>query len=179
MKAATRNFAREAKDSNISIHAAREGGDRQCDMYARHEQISIHAAREGGDGTRRPRRNAADGFQSTPPVKAATRQQGLKLPDSIFQSTPPVKAATLNRHFNEAERDISIHAAREGGDYFGAIQRHKAAISIHAAREGGDQKCHKLRAKVSKFQSTPPVKAATNNFRFRAVRQHDFNPRRP
>ena len=37
--------------SNISIHAAREGGD----MHVRHKPkplhfISIHAAREGGDG---------------------------------------------------------------------------------------------------------------------------------
>ena len=101
--------------------------------------ISIHAAREGGDGTRRPRRNAADGFQSTPPVKAATQQNGRnnsvcqisihaareggdeppvtskQLPNA-FQSTPPVKAATAARMPKVRNDDISIHAAREGGD---------------------------------------------------------------
>ena len=58
----------------ISIHAAREGGDmHNCALDVASPAISIHAAREGGDNTRRPRRNVADGFQSTPPVKAATR----------------------------------------------------------------------------------------------------------
>ena len=36
-------------------------------------------------------------------------------------------------------------------------------ISIHAAREGGDQRAGvKESEKARKFQSTPPVKAATN-----------------
>ena len=33
---------------------------------------------------------------------------------------------------------ISIHAAREGGDCFGNIIECSLCISIHAAREGGD-----------------------------------------
>ena len=33
----------------ISIHAAREGGDRVREYYAFPDEISIHAAREGGD----------------------------------------------------------------------------------------------------------------------------------
>ena len=57
-----------------------------------------------------------------------------------FQSTPPVKAATwlavrpLGRH------QISIHAAREGGDTGRDGMEKTALISIHAAREGGDDK---------------------------------------
>ena len=35
---------------------------------------------------------------------------------------------------------ISIHAAREGGDYIDSALRHLMKISIHAAREGGDEK---------------------------------------
>ena len=34
-----------------------------------------------------------------------------------FQSTPPVKAATHNRRQPLAPARISIHAAREGGDF--------------------------------------------------------------
>ena len=34
--------------------------------------------------------------------------------------------------------DISIHAAREGGDYILCYKYHNVPISIHAAREGGD-----------------------------------------
>ena len=56
--------------------------------------ISIHAAREGGDTTVGHERLAAFLFQSTPPVKAAT------------------KVAYILLHITQ----ISIHAAREGGD---------------------------------------------------------------
>ena len=34
-------------------------------------------------------------------------------------------------------------------------------ISIHAAREGGDNICTRIIINASRFQSTPPVKAAT------------------
>ena len=56
---------------------------------------------------------------------------------------------------------ISIHAAREGGDYLHDVESANYDISIHAAREGGD--ADELAAFVSAqlFQSTPPVKAAT------------------
>ena len=56
--------------------------------------ISIHAAREGGDSPNNYVFTDIIEFQSTPPVKAATR--------SVWRRT--------NR------RKISIHAAREGGD---------------------------------------------------------------
>ena len=82
---------------NISIHAAREGGDQKEEIDYTADRISIHAAREGGD-------------------------QGVWLWMSSlvqFQSTPPVKAATNTRHCNFGTTVISIHAAREGGDTFG------------------------------------------------------------
>ena len=78
--------------------------------------ISIHAAREGGD---------ASTFSKTPVA-------------GVFQSTPPVKAATRHGVLLKCCQPISIHAAREGGDtIFGAVIN-VLAISIHAAREGGD-----------------------------------------
>ena len=61
-----------------------------------------------------------------------------------------------------SERLISIHAAREGGDerdiYTDAMALN---ISIHAAREGGDIAELWFMPSTSRFQSTPPVKAAT------------------
>ena len=116
MKAATALTNAVYTADIISIHAAREGGDWYNKCATKKNQISIHAAREGGD-------EAFDGhvrievlFQSTPPVKAATRQprplQGLR----AFQSTPPVKAATPILVSISNMLLISIHAAREGGD---------------------------------------------------------------
>ena len=117
MKAATRSQISLLHNKQISIHAAREGGDvvlclsvtdiaifqstppvkaATCRLsisdYA--DTISIHAAREGGDQSRQSENTARLEFQSTPPVKAATAQT--------------VHAAPYGC--------ISIHAAREGGD---------------------------------------------------------------
>ena len=50
MKAATPVMIALYNDVFISIHAAREGGDRQAILSAFvQDAISIHAAREGGD----------------------------------------------------------------------------------------------------------------------------------
>ena len=64
------------------------------------------------------------GFQSTPPVKAATHGFGLAVtPRKRFQSTPPVKAATAASGSGQDSGRISIHAAREGGDGHAINQR--------------------------------------------------------
>ena len=55
-----------------------------------------------------------------------------------FQSTPPVKAATAAAKTYADTQDISIHAAREGGDFNNTVDFNNFTISIHAAREGGD-----------------------------------------
>ena len=79
-----------------------------------------------------------------------------------FQSTPPVKAATFGVLDTPTPEDISIHAAREGGDICPrwTITRWHG-ISIHAAREGGDLLPTPSASRYTLFQSTPPVKAAT------------------
>ena len=97
--------------------------------------------------------------------------------------------------------DISIHAAREGGDHILRKVEFFCAISIHAAREGGDASCPIWLYGEKEFQSTPPVKAATvediadyilSEISIHAAREggdlvtlnrvrsiSDFNPRRP
>ena len=102
----------------ISIHAAREGGDQFRFAIRQVSQISIHAAREGGD--------VAKGKVIACPVE--------------FQSTPPVKAATKHVKPQPKQPGISIHAAREGGDAKKTYKETVITISIHAAREGGDSK---------------------------------------
>ena len=72
-----------------------------------------------------------------------------------------MKAATLVRARDAGVNAISIHAAREGGDGGEEISARNLYISIHAAREGGDMTKAKFDAKRVIFQSTPPVKAAT------------------
>ena len=49
MKAATGKALFYYDEELISIHAAREGGDRHMPHITKADKISIHAAREGGD----------------------------------------------------------------------------------------------------------------------------------
>ena len=50
-----------------------------------------------------------------------------------------MKAATKNAQTWADVEAISIHAAREGGDYVRIDDNGLPMISIHAAREGGDR----------------------------------------
>ena len=50
-----------------------------------------------------------------------------------------MKAATLIFRVKPVFELISIHAAREGGDFLCDDNGEIIVISIHAAREGGDQ----------------------------------------
>ncbi len=140
--------------------------------------ISIHAAREGGDHV-----GWICGKLGRISIHAA-REGG---DDFSRQTVPWAK--------------ISIHAAREGGDAGLEDKMRVYIISIHAAREGGDLLRAVSDGKTSRFQSTPPVKAATLRLlviasrrqisihaareggdfrRFRLTNQEeDFNPRRP
>ena len=71
-------------------------------------------------------------------MKAATYSFFNNVGKIGFQSTPPVKAATVTPRSEREKLKISIHAAREGGDAVDAARKEVKKISIHAAREGGD-----------------------------------------
>ena len=77
-------------------------------------------------------------FQSTPPVKAATRLLLVIASRRQISIHAAREGGDPTRSCDFAASDISIHAAREGGDRFEKIQKVFIAISIHAAREGGD-----------------------------------------
>ena len=99
--------------STPPVKAATEAG---VQLFVSLIEISIHAAREGGDRLLRGHLATVKQFQSTPPVKAATNLKFQALCTSAFQSTPPVKAATRKLRDRRRAGRISIHAAREGGD---------------------------------------------------------------
>ena len=179
MKAATRRGLNGRIIKNISIHAAREGGDQFRFAVRQISQISIHAAREGGDT--RESHVLLDGEISIHAAREGGDQGGLACPTAsrAFQSTPPVKAATDCPYFEPVWGDISIHAAREGGDDVVYLLVLVSVISIHAAREGGDAASAATASTETEFQSTPPVKAATTQSFFAKLAHAYFNPRRP
>ena len=90
-----------------------------------------------------------------------------------------MKAATFRKSKALIVDDISIHAAREGGDEYGTITAQEAVISIHAAREGGD--FHRLRQ--DRKSGSISIHAAREGGDARvssaAPAMPNFNPRRP
>ena len=128
-------------------------------------EISIHAAREGGDCKLGTFGQNAPIFQSTPPVKAATyastegchagkisihaaREGGdyyswQFLPDTGISIHAAREGGDgICPDCYRKIKEISIHAAREGGDGYARASANAAGISIHAAREGGDRRCN-------------------------------------
>ncbi len=134
------------------------------DGYAPETDISIHAPREGGDGGGDVPIIHKGNFNPRPP------RGGRRIPAADlsacrpFQSTPPARGATLLEVNKMVKiRIISIHAPREGGD--GHITQNSGnnrLISIHAPREGGDFNVLKIKPTIALFQSTPPARGATH-----------------
>ena len=79
-----------------------------------------------------------DTFQSTPPVKAATRRFQPRRDTRKFQSTPPVKAATCERQVAEHLRSFQSTPPVKAATSLAVGDAAAVNISIHAAREGGD-----------------------------------------
>ena len=78
--------------------------------------ISIHAPREGGDSIAATPVSAHENFNPRPPRGGRLSSDIVKIPASGFQSTPPARGATSYRYTNQLDNPISIHAPREGGD---------------------------------------------------------------
>ena len=149
--------------------------------------ISIHAPRAGGDITPYKPAPPVDVFQSTPPVRGATANfaaDGLRFCISIHApraggDVGPQLCHALHQHFNprppcggrpgrrdilRRRRQISIHAPRAGGDFLcGTFHSSLCMISIHAPRAGGDYGGEPDQGDCLEFQSTPPVRGATQN----------------
>ena len=119
--------------------------------------ISIHAPRAGCD--------------------CATVLVQNKLPE--FQSTHPVRGATTYNRLDSQHKYISIHAPRAGCDQLHSHQHLKETISIHAPRAGCDSLAHFCDVKLTRFQSTHPVRGATFSASTGPFRSGNFNPRTP
>ena len=142
-------------------------------------------------------------FQSTPPVRGATKGRRKNKKRKIeFQSTPPVRGATSVKKGRNMTRRISIHAPRAGGDCNGkpcasglddfnprppcggrqstiCLNVQAWRISIHAPRAGGDLKARNLTLEQAAISIHAP--RAGGDISIRTLRSilTNFNPRPP
>ena len=151
----------------ISIHAPREGSDRECRLQRGLEQhfyprsprgerpyhvgnvagyalISIHAPREGSD--RFPARSLCLllPFLSTLPARGATGDSQFNTAFSAqFLSTLPARGATYTyTSYSNTELFLSTLPARGATAAARKAAEEAGEISIHAPREGSDSPCH-------------------------------------
>ena len=142
--------------------------------------ISIHAPRAGGDQQVTNLQTQLDDFNPRPPCGGRLRQCWVEREMQEFQSTPPVRGATRNGapapgagpHFNPRPPC--------GGRLTSICWPCCASrISIHAPRAGGDPPPRFEWRSGWRFQSTPPVRGATLPSSVRVNSISYFNPRPP
>ncbi len=103
------------------------------------DPISIHAPRAGSD--RRVQKTLQNLTYFNPRPPCGERRQAVKTPalQAGFQSTPPVRGATRSWSAPYSTTfHISIHAPRAGSDQNPCEGLSVKAISIHAPRAGSD-----------------------------------------
>ena len=126
----------------ISIHAPRAG----CDLFISNFAIFyVHFNPRTPCGVRQVtsyRDDATMQFQSTHPVRGATKQVGAFLGTGKFQSTHPVRGATFQAWTTFCRFSFqSTHPVRGATVSLCALFKHQH-ISIHAPRAGCDGKEH-------------------------------------
>ena len=123
----------------ISIHAPLAGCDLGLEVPINRHGISIHAPHAGRDFSQISCWAISFRFQSTRPMRGATRMMMAERGVFSFQSTRPMRGATYRRF----SADLG------------------AAISIHAPHAGRDCCCARCGVMLAAFQSTRPVRGAT------------------
>ena len=163
--------------------------------------VSIHAPRAGRDQGSPPAAPPAAGFNPRAPCGARHQRVNLAELAVRFQSTRPVRGATRGGEAVVGLRRVSIHAPRAGRDRLGGRGILAPIVSIHAPRAGRDglggaggggcggfnprAPCGARRGDMrpqvplAPFQSTRPVRGATCRPSWRRWRRRCFNPRAP
>ena len=180
--ATSRRSAQSAPDP-ISIHAPLAGSDIDVQCPPNLSPISIHAPLAGSDdgppktparsarfqstlplrgATRLPaQHHAVHRFQSTLPLRGATASSPTHASPLLFQSTLPLRGATANIWCAHRSFHISIHAPLAGSDVMLEPSAVNHYISIHAPLAGSDPVVSVRFLHSRKFQSTLPLRGAT------------------
>ena len=123
--------------------------------------VSIHAPRAGRDAQAAVASMATDQFQSTRPVRGATRHRDRRQGRRPVSIHAPRAGRDMDGLHRRVGQGVSIHAPRAGRDHRHGLRRRQDRVSIHAPRAGRDGGSGANAAHMSKFQSTRPVRGAT------------------
>ena len=166
---------------DISIHVPRAGCDLHLDLHGLVFVISIHVPRAGCDRSSVHSSLISGSFQSTYPVRGATRQRYRHdHPAHISIHVPRAGCDRPRSSCPDPARAISIHVPRAGCDHIkrGYIMI-SIIISIHVPRAGCDAESFYQEIDRKLFQSTYPVRGATPGVAAPGRFCINFNPRTP
>ena len=143
--------------------------------------ISIHAPHTGRDSHLVAIISRAAKFQSTRPIRGATRRTAQV--DGIYRYFNPRAPYGARRpggafHF-VARSDFNPRAPYGARSIDDVLVHTRVLISIHAPHTGRDSEVPGDSGASSAFQSTRPIRGATLRHQRRARRGRHFNPRAP
>ena len=104
--------------------------------------ISIHATHTGGDADILLMVGMFGDFNPRHPYGWRLAKRARYPRFKSFQSTPPIRVATKSGLRKQRIAKISIHATHTGGDMSADATNTYTYISIHATHTGGDQVLH-------------------------------------
>ena len=164
----------------ISIHAPRAGSDEQWRLQKWQATISIHAPRAGSDRGYPARRYYSTIFQSTLPVRGATRGFGRGLKNvKNFNPRSPCGERRKSGSRKSGSRNFNPRSPCGERLCSWRLSLQRAGISIHAPRAGSDWFAGNSSNAASIFQSTLPVRGATTPYSGIMSTKSHFNPRSP
>ena len=186
----------------ISIHTPLAGSDIRRSRSISPKPISIHTPLAGSDLVSSLPSFELVQFQSTLPLRGATKNSSPPLTLTLFQSTLPLRGATVQLLVEAIAVRISIHTPLAGSDRARTDRWSRQRISIHTPLAGSDfgfdsraqcrwyfnphSPCGERRAvyrqtapKPTEFQSTLPLRGATRRRRIPSPTSVNFNPHSP
>ena len=170
----------------ISIHTPLAGSDGHTDnRQSWTGPISIHTPLAGSDRARSPTPRSRRNFNPHSPCGERPPAMDAGQLVDVFQSTLPLRGATRSAKIRLPSADISIHTPLAGSDFFFPVVVVLRGISIHTPLAGSDSICRpgecrpcnfnphspcgeRLICSLSRsmtvlFQSTLPLRGATSS----------------
>ena len=170
----------------ISIHAPHTGGDfsspstmwfsdifqstppirgatQLVSVCRKCHEISIHAPHTGGDFAASFTASPKTNFNPRPPYGGRPDQHGVHGGARAFQSTPPIRGATAVLKYVAAWKAISIHAPHTGGDTVQLYSTWRTPYFNPRPPYGGRRQRYFQIFATQEFQSTPPIRGATEH----------------
>ena len=155
------------------------GATRSLCAYANSFPISIHAPRAGSDSIASPRICHSGYFNPRSPCGERHPSFAEFQPHRQFQSTLPVRGATNVNDYEKLVKDFNPRSPCGERRYARGHVVRRSMISIHAPRAGSDAISALFVRKSRLFQSTLPVRGATNWRTAPCPPILYFNPRSP